>query len=146
MAGINKVFLMGNLTRDPEVRYLQSGTAVSDFDIAVNRKYRDRSGEMKEETLFIRIVAWERNAEFCGEYLKKGRRILVEGRLRLDQWEGKDGTKRSRMEVVAERFYFVDSKAQSEEGESEVVGNVNDTHSSNEEATSQDSTKDDLPF
>ena len=90
MLELNKVLLIGNLTRDPEVRYLPSGTAVAEFDIAVNRRFKNREGELQKETLFIRTASFGRTAEFCGEYLKKGRRVYVEGRLRLDSWEAKD--------------------------------------------------------
>lgn len=111
---LNKVFLIGNLTRDPDVRYLPSGTALTEFDLAVNRRFKDRNGEMKEDTLFIRITTWARTAEICAEYLKKGSRILVEGRLKQDTWEAKDGSgKRSRITVVGENVQFMDPKSSS---------------------------------
>ncbi|MCD6384809.1 single-stranded DNA-binding protein [Candidatus Sumerlaeota bacterium] len=121
MLEINKVFLLGNLTRDPEVRYLPSGTMVTAFDLAVNRSYKDRSGETKQETLFIRVESWGKTAEFVSEYLKKGRRVFVEGRLRSDSWETRDGQRRSRIMVHAERVHFADLKppAEAEEVEPE---------------------------
>ena len=107
MASVNKVFLMGNLTRDPELRYLPSGQAVTNFSIAVNRTYNAQSGEKKEEVSFIRIVVWGRMGEVCNEYLKKGSPVFVEGRLQTRSWEGQDGTKRSTMEVVALNVQFL---------------------------------------
>lgn len=115
MLEINKVFLLGNLTRDPEVRYLPSGTMVTAFDLAVNRSFKDRSGETKQETLFIRVESWGKTAEFVSEYLKKGRRVFVEGRLRSDSWETREGQRRSRIMVHAERIHFADAKPPSEE-------------------------------
>ena len=108
MASLNKVFLIGNLTRDPEVRYIPSGAAVADLRLAVNRKYKTQQGEEKEETCFINVSAWGRQAETCGQYLSKGSPILVEGRLRYEEWE-KDGQKNSRISVTAERVQFMSS-------------------------------------
>jgi len=99
---------MGNLTRDPEVRYIPSGTAVADLRLAVNRKYKSGSGENKEETCFVNIVVWGRQAETCGEYLKKGSSVFVEGRLQYDEWE-KDGQRQNRLRVVANRVQFMSS-------------------------------------
>jgi len=106
-ASFNKVLLMGHLTRDPELRYIPSGTAVSTFDLAVNRVYTAQSGEKKQETSFIRIVVWARRAEVCAEYLKKGSSVFVEGRLRSRSWEGKDGQKRNTIEVIANNVQFL---------------------------------------
>ncbi len=108
MASMNKVFLIGNLTRDPEVRYLPSGAAVADLRLAVNRKYKTQQGEDKEETCFVAVSAWGRQAETCGQYLSKGSPILVEGRLRYEEWE-KDGQKNNRLTVTAERVQFMGS-------------------------------------
>jgi single-strand DNA-binding protein len=107
---MNHVFLLGNLTRDPEVRYLPSGTPVATFDLAVNERYRDRNQELREETLFIRVETFQRQAETCAQYLKKGSRVLVEGKLRMDSWEAKDGTKRSRILVRGLQVTFLDSR------------------------------------
>jgi single-strand DNA-binding protein len=110
MAGsFNKVFLMGNLTRDVEIRHTGGNTAVGNFGLAVNRRFRTQSGENREETTFVDCEAWGRTAEVMSQYLHKGRPVFVEGRLKLDQWEGKDGSKQSKIRVVVENFQFVDS-------------------------------------
>ncbi|MDD4956976.1 MAG: single-stranded DNA-binding protein [Candidatus Omnitrophica bacterium] len=109
-ASLNKVFLMGNLTRDPEIRYIPSGTAVANFTVAVNRPYKDTTGEKKDEVSFIRVVVWGKMAEICGEYLTKGRPVLVEGRLKSRTWEAQDGQKRSSMDVVATSVQFLGGK------------------------------------
>lgn len=106
MASYNHVVLMGNLTRDPQVRTLGSGTAVVDLGLAANEKYRNREGQQVERTCFVDVVAWGRQAETCRDYLTKGSSVLVEGRLQFDQWE-KDGEKRSRLRVRAERVHFI---------------------------------------
>lgn len=116
MANMNRVFLAGNLTRDPEIRYTQSGKAIADLNLAINRRYKTASGELKEDTCFVNIVAWERQAELAGEYLRKGSSVLVEGALRLDQWEA-NGEKRSRLRVVADRIQFLDRLKKSEMGD-----------------------------
>ncbi len=108
MASMNRVFLIGNLTRDPEVRYIPSGKAVADLGLAVSRNYRTAGGEMKEDTCFVDITVWEKQAETAGKYLKKGSAVLVEGSLRLDQWEDSNGEKRSRLRVTADRLQFLD--------------------------------------
>lgn len=105
MASFNKVILMGNLTKDPELRYIPSGAAVCDMSIATNRKYT-AGGEKKEETCFIDIVVWGKQGEASAQYLTKGRPVLVEGRLVLQTWE-KDGAKRSKHVIVAERVQFL---------------------------------------
>ncbi len=107
MANLNRVFLAGNLTRDPEVRYIPSGKAVADLSLAINRKYKTATGESKEDTCFVNVVVWGRQAETAGEYLRKGSMILVEGSLRYDQWEA-NGEKRSRLRVNADRVQFLD--------------------------------------
>lgn len=107
MANLNRVFLIGNLTRDPEVKYLPAGRAVADLNMAINRRYRTQAGEDKEETCFVGVVVWGRQAETCGEYLKKGSSIMVEGSLRYEQWET-NGEKRSRLRVNADRVQFLD--------------------------------------
>jgi len=108
MASFNKVILMGNLTRDPELRYTPSGTAIAKLGLAVNRVWRDAEGQQKEEVTFVDVDAFGKQAETLGQYMQKGRPILVEGRLKLDQWEDKNtGQNRSRLGVVLERFSFV---------------------------------------
>jgi single-strand DNA-binding protein len=108
MASYNKVLLMGNLTRDPEVRYTPKGTALANLGLAVNRVYTTEGGEQKEEVTFIDIEVWGRQAETAGQYLAKGRPVFVEGRLKLDSWEDKEsGQKRNKLKVVAERVQFL---------------------------------------
>jgi single-strand DNA-binding protein len=107
MASLNKVFLIGNLTRVPELRYTPGGTAVADLRLAVNNNYTTQSGEKREDTCFLTVVVWGKQAESCREYLDKGSPILVEGRLQTRDWETKDGQKRSVTEVVAVRVQFM---------------------------------------
>src|ERR1700690_2889032 len=110
MANFNKVILAGNLTRDPELRYTPKGTAVAKIGLACNRKWRSETGEMKEETTFVDVDCFGKTAETVGQYLKKGRPILIEGRLRYETWEDKQsGQKRSKLGVVMESFQFIDS-------------------------------------
>ncbi len=110
MANFNKVILAGNLTRDPELRYTPKGTAIAKIGLAINRTWKTETGETKEEVTFVDVDAFGRQAEVIGQYLKKGRPILVEGRLKLDQWDDKQtGQKRSRLGVVLEGFQFMDS-------------------------------------
>ena len=106
MASLNKVFLIGNLTRDPELRYTPNGTAVVSFGIAVNRIFRDSSGEKKEETCFVRVVTFGKQAESCNQYLTKGRLVFVEGRLQNRSWES-DGHKHNTLDVIADRVQFL---------------------------------------
>ena len=111
MGNVNKVFLLGRLTHDPELRFTPQGTAVCDLDLAVNRVSKAPDGSQREETCFVRVTAWQRQAEIAAEYLKKGREVHVEGRLTLDQWEDKkSGEKRSRLKVTAERIQFIGGK------------------------------------
>lgn len=108
MANLNKVFLMGNLTRDPEVRYIPSGAAVADLSLAVNERYKDRdSGEWREKPVFVDVTVWRRQAETCAQYLSKGSGVMIEGRLQLDQWENPEGQKRSKLKVLADRVQFL---------------------------------------
>src|SRR5574343_646145 len=118
---LNKVMLIGNLTRDPELRYIPSGQAVTTFTIAVNRTFNSKGGEKKEEVCFIRIVVWARLAEICNEYLKKGRSVFVEGRIQTRSWDGPDGAKRYSTEVVADNVQFLGSKPGSGKGEGSDV-------------------------
>jgi single-strand DNA-binding protein len=109
MADLNKVFLAGNLTRDPEVRHTPSGSAVCDLRMAINRRYRDQHDKDREEVVYVSVTVWGKTAENCGQYLTKGSPVLVEGRLKLDEWE-KDGQKQSRLGVVGERVQFLSSR------------------------------------
>jgi single-strand DNA-binding protein len=109
MASLNRVFLIGNLTADPELRYTPQGTAVCSFRLAVNRKYKDQQGQTKDETCFLNITVWGKQGENCASYLSKGRRAFVEGRLRSRSWQTEDGQKRTVIEVVADRVQFLDA-------------------------------------
>ena len=110
MANYNKVLLMGNLTRDIEMRYTSGNQAVANIGLAVNRRYKTKEGENREETTFVDCEAWGRTAEVMNEYLAKGRPVFIEGRLKLDQWQDKEGNNRTKLRVVVESFQFVDSK------------------------------------
>jgi single-strand DNA-binding protein len=107
MANLNKVLLMGNLTRDPEVKYTPKGTAVGDLAIAINDSYKAQDGTIKETVTYVDIEVWGRQAETCKQYLTKGRPVFVEGQLRLDQWETPQGEKKSRLKVRADRVQFL---------------------------------------
>ncbi|MCA9406560.1 MAG: single-stranded DNA-binding protein [Candidatus Omnitrophica bacterium] len=109
MANLNKVFLIGNLTRDPELRYTPGGTAVANLGLAVNRRFKDSSGELKEEVCFLTVTVWDKQAEACCQYLEKGRPVFVEGVLQSRFWETNDGQKRSAIDVRAERVQFLGS-------------------------------------
>src|SRR5882724_6299544 len=117
MTNFNKVILAGNLTRDPELRYTPKGTAIAKFGLAVNRTWKNETGETKEEVTFVDVDAFGRQAEVIAQYVKKGRPLLVEGRLRLDQWEDKNThQKQSKLKVVLEGFSFLDSRGGGEGG------------------------------
>ncbi len=109
MAGFNRIILLGNLTRDPELRHTPSGAPVTAFGMATNRRYTPQNGDAREEATFIDVVAWAKQAETAAEYLKKGRLVLVEGRLRQRNWEDAEGGKHSKYEVVADRVQFLPS-------------------------------------
>jgi len=139
MANLNKVFLMGNLTRDPELRYTPSGTAVTSFGLAVNRRYRSKSGEDREDTCFVDVTAFARQAEILSEYMSKGRPIFIEGRLHLDQWEDKEsGQRRSKLTVTLENFQFIGGRG----GDS---GTSRPSRAEGKEAASP-ADDDDIPF
>jgi single-strand DNA-binding protein len=109
MASLNKVLLIGNLTRDPEVRMMSSGRPVCNFGLALNRNYKDSDGNKREEVTFVDVECFGPRAEAVGRFFSKGRPIFVEGRLKLDQWESKEGEKRSAIRVVLDNFEFVDA-------------------------------------
>ena len=118
MANLNKVMLIGNLTRDPELRQTPKGTAVAQFGLAVNRTFKGEDGQGREETTFVDLEAWGKQAEVIAKYLSKGKPVFIEGRLKLDQWEDKNGGgKRSKMRVVVENFQFLGARAQGDGGE-----------------------------
>jgi len=125
MANFNRVFLMGNLTKDPELRYTPQGTAVVNLRLAVNRRFRNKNQELKEEVCFITAVVWNKQAETCNQYLHKGSGLFVEGRLQSRSWEDNAGQKRSVIEVRAERVQFLGappSKAKDAEPAAESLG------------------------
>ena len=151
MANLNRVLLIGNLTRDPEVRYTPKGTAVADIGIAVNRIYSGDDGERKEEVTFVDVTLWARQAEVAQEYLKKGRQVFIEGRLQLDTWDDKQtGQKRSRLRVVAENMQMLGSRGESEGGPSQIGSQRRATPPPPERPTPKDpdldAEPDDIPF
>ena len=154
MAGsVNKVFLMGNLTRDVELKYTPSNQPVATFGLAMNRKYRTKDGEDREETTFVDCEAWARTAEVMNQYLAKGRPVFIEGRLKLDQWQDKDGNKRSKLRVVVENFQFVDSRGSAGGGGGDRSSAPEQTASSNASSAAspgsgqhQPVSEDDIPF
>ena len=113
MASYNKVIIVGNLTRDPEQKFTSSGTAVADLGLAINESFKNKAGETVENTVFVDVVVWGRQAETAAEFLSKGSSVLIEGKLQLDQWENEAGEKRSKMRVRADRVQFLTSKSQS---------------------------------
>jgi len=117
MANLNRVLLIGNLTRDPEIRYTPKGTAVAEIGIAVNRVFSGEDGEKREEVTFVDVTLWSRLAEIAEQYLKKGRSVFIEGRLQLDSWDDKQtGQKRSRLRVVGENLQMLGSRGEGEPG------------------------------
>lgn len=149
MASYNKVILMGNLTRDPELKYLPSGSAVANIGIAVNRVYNDRqSGEKKEEVCFVDLDAFGRTAEIINEYFQKGRPILVEGRLRFQTWETDDGQRRSKHSVMVDRFEFVGGRQDGDGGGAYDQASPGAVPASPEFSGEQgpSTTDDDIPF
>lgn len=122
MASLNKVMLMGNLTRDPELRRIPSGVAVVTLGLALNESFKSKSGERVERTVFVDVDVWDRQAETCEQYLSKGRSVLVEGRLQMDEWTDKEsGQKRTKMKVRADRVHFLGGGNRSASGGGEVL-------------------------
>lgn len=116
MAALNKVLVMGNLTRDPETKHTPKGTAVTQLSLAINRKYTTEGGEQRDEVTYVDVEAWGRLAENCAEHLSKGKPVFVEGRLKLDTWEDKQtGEKRSRMRVVADTVQFLGQREEQQQ-------------------------------
>lgn len=108
-AAYNRVVLMGNLTRDPRMKEINGGTAVTEMGMAINEKRKTKNGEDKETTCFVDLIAWDRLAETCGKYLQKGSPVLVEGHLQFDQWESREGERKTRLRVRAEKVQFLSS-------------------------------------
>ena len=144
MANFNKVMLMGNLTRDIELKVLPQGNqTVGNFGIAMNRKFKSASGEEREEVTFVDCEAWGRTAEIMKQYLTKGRPVFIEGRLKLDQWEDKEGKKQSRLRVVVENFQFIGAPASTGGGNGGGGGNGSTQAPSESHSTVPDA---DIPF
>ena len=140
MASYNRVILMGNLTRDPELKYLQSGIAIAKLGLAVNRTFTDRqSGERREEVCFVDLDAFGKTAETMNEYLQKGRTVLIEGRLRYQTWETDDGQRRSKLVVVVDRFEFVGGRQDNRDS-------LRDEGAEHSGAGEAPPTEDDIPF
>lgn len=137
-ASLNRVILVGNLTKDPELKFIPSGSAVCNLRMAMNRKWKSQSGEWKDEVTYVTVVVWGKSGEACGEYLKKGSPVLIEGRLQNRSWDDKEtGQKRSVLEVVSERVQFLGGKSGSSQGsESEAP----------QEATPSNPGDDEIPF
>lgn len=142
MPNLNKVQLMGNLTRDPEVRYTPKGTAVTDISLAINRNYTGDDGQRHEETTFVDITFWGRQAEIIGEFMKKGRPLYVEGRLQLDTWEDKTtGQQRSRLKVVGENFQFLGSREDGGGGSRGGGGGASSPHDESQESRASEGSR-----
>ena len=141
MASFNKVILMGNLTRDPELRVTNTGLSICKLSLAVNRTYTTKEGDSKDETTYVDIDAFGRQAETLSKYLQKGRPIMVEGRLKLDQWETNEGQKRSKLGVILENFQFIGGR------DSASSPNASDLNSEPEAPQSNEGFEDDdVPF
>ena len=144
MASFNKVILLGNLTRDPEVRYTPKGSAVCDLGIAVNRVYTTDSGEKREEVTFVDVVLWARLAEIAGEYLKKGRPVFIEGRLQMDTWDDKQtGQKRTSLRVVGENMQLLGGRPRRS---ATRAGESRQTERTAEKIGSPEPDEDEIPF
>ena len=151
---MNKVILLGNLTRDPELKFLQNGTAVCNFGLAVNERWNDaETGEQKENVHFVEVEAWGRQAEVVNEYFVKGSQMLLEGSLKFEQWDAEDSTKRSRLKVRLQRFNFIGKREDNGNGNgngnsngSRNTRNATPTQTAAPAPTTSDATDDDIPF
>lgn len=146
---LNKVQLIGNLTRDPEMKQIPGGQVVTSFGIATNFTWMSKTGEKQNKTEFHNIVVWGKLAEICGQYLKKGSKTYVEGRLQTRDWEGEDGVKRYRTEIIADNMIMLDSKGSpmGEAGMEREAGGIPDESSAGVQVPSEEEVKiDDLPF
>jgi single-strand DNA-binding protein len=146
MGNMNRVFLMGNLTRNPELRKTPAGIAVSDLGLAVNERYRNKSGEVVESVCFADVVVWGRQAETCGQYLEKGSPVFVEGRLQLDQWKTDAGEKRSRLRVRADRVQFLGRSHRDAAGVDPAERTASDGEQGQETAAAGGNDSDTMPF
>jgi single-strand DNA-binding protein len=138
MASLNKVFLMGNMTRDPELRYMQNGKALVSFGLAVSRSWTSPEGEKKEDVCFVDISMFGKRAEIISEYFSKGSPIFIEGRLQFRQWESKEGQKRNALRVVAEDFQFI--------GQTKKQGGSSGAARADAEPTPKDVNEEEIPF
>lgn len=160
---LNKVMLIGNLTRDPEIRYTPSGSAVCTFGLATNRQWNTETGEKKEEVEYHRVVAWNKLGELCGQLLKKGRKVYVEGRLQTRKWAGQDGVERTTTEIVISDMVILDSKGAVAQTSSDAVSpdfdipedldtavvegeSIENSNSKKGSKSSSDQVEDDIPF
>ena len=144
MANLNKVLLLGNVTRDPEVRYTPKGSAVCDLGVAVNRAYTTDIGEKREEVTFVDVTLWGRTAEVASEYLKKGRPVFIEGRLQMDTWDDKQtGQKRTRLRVVAENMQLLGGRPP---GGGEPSGEGRQTSAPPKKSAAAEPDEDEIPF
>jgi len=147
MASFNKVILLGNLTRDPEVRYTPKGSAVCDLGIAVNRVYTTDSGEKREEVTYVDVVLWARLAEIAGEYLKKGRPVFIEGRLQMDSWDDKQtGQKRTKLRVVGESMQLLGGRPGGAGAGAETTGDNRQTSAPPKPPAAAQPDEDEIPF
>ena len=161
-SSMNRVFLMGNVTRDPELRYISNGSAVTEIGLAINDRRKSASGEWVEETTFVDVTLWGRTAEIAGEYVTKGAPLLIEGRLKLDMWE-KDGKKNSKLRVVGDRMHLIGSRGGNRSEGSQAGGRNQGNQNSNSQnqkdqsggydtgggfgaASAAGGTEDDIPF
>jgi single-strand DNA-binding protein len=144
MANFNKIFLMGNLTRDPQLSYLPSETAVVEFGLAVNRRWTGKDGTKKEETCFVDCRAFGRHAENINKYLSKGRALFVEGRLSFDSWTAQDGTKRSKHRVTVENFQFLGSAPGA--ADTSAISDGDASYDKSSAQVAKDNVTDDIPF
>jgi len=145
LADLNRVFMVGRLTKDPELRQTTNGTSVANFTIALNRRYKSATGEWKDEATYVGVVAWQKLAELCKQYLAKGRAVLVEGKLQNRNWETEDGQKRSTIEIRADRIEFLDREARTSFGTS-GPGAETGTEPAQGEEPAFSKSDDDLPF
>jgi single-strand DNA-binding protein len=144
MANLNKVLLLGNVTRDPEVRYTPKGSAVCDLGVAVNRAYTTDSGEKREEVTFVDVTLWGRTAEVASEYLKKGRPVFIEGRLQMDTWDDKQtGQKRTRLRVVAENMQLLGGRPS---GGADTTGESRQSSAPPKKSGAPEPDEDEIPF
>ena len=155
--GVNKVILVGNLGKDPELSYLPSGQSVAKFSLATSRSYKDKNGELKVETEWHNVVAWGRTGEICAQYLKKGGQAYVEGRIQSRTWEGRDGNKRTSVDIVADSVVLLGGRGEGSgsprEGPGESSGRATERtpsapagDESSQEPAASDITDDDIPF